>query len=151
MDVADVVQAGDLAVAVAARAIERQRPLVAGQRGVVAAQVQVREPDRVQVPGHVRPLAELLVEVERLLGLRDRRLVVAEGDGRVGDGGQGAGQRRPIARRAELGQQRAERALRFAVPAFTLERDGFVEAASRQGPAVRSSSRRRGGAARQVA
>ena len=101
---------------------------IAGERVVVAAQIQVGEADRVQVPGRVRPLTELLVNVERLLRLLDRRLVVAEREGRVG--------RRRRARapappdrsgRAEPGQERAERALRFAVPAFALEADGVVE------------------------
>ena len=69
---------------------------IAGERVVVAAQVQVGEADRVEVPGRVRPLAELLMDVERLLRLLDRRLVFAQRDGRVGHRRKRARQRHAI-------------------------------------------------------
>ena len=61
MNVADVVQPRDFAVAVATGAIQRERPLIAGERVVVAPEIQVGEADRVEIPGRVRLLTECLV------------------------------------------------------------------------------------------
>ena len=96
MHVADVVQSRDFAVAVATRAIQLQRPLIAGERVVVAAQVEVGEADRVEVPRRVRLPTEPLMDVERLLRLLNRRLVLAQRERRVGRCRERAGQRREI-------------------------------------------------------
>ena len=108
MHVADVVQAGDFAVAVATGAIQLQRPLIAGERVVVAPEIQVGEADRVEVPGRVRSLTECLMNDERLLRLLNRRLVLAQREGGVGHGRERARQRRSIVRRAQVRQERRE-------------------------------------------
>ena len=96
MDVADVVQPRDFAVAVATGAIQLQRPLIAGERVVVAPEIEAGEADRVEVPGRVRLLAECLMNDKRLLRLLNRRLVLAQREGGVGHGRERARQRRSI-------------------------------------------------------
>ena len=88
--VADVVEAGDLAIAGPGEAIEIERAMIRVQRRLVAAEVLIREADRVEVPRRVRTGAEALVQLERALRLTDGGLIVPPREGRVGGGRQGA-------------------------------------------------------------
>jgi hypothetical protein len=85
------------------------------------------------------------VRVVRLACLAYGRVVIAQRDGRVGGGRQRAGQRRPVVRGAEGGQERAERALGVAIAALFQQANGFVERRRRGRPPARRRDGEDGG------